>query len=496
MPSRSRVRIAVAIAALAVTITVRPPAAAGVSEVAPLTAAGPGGSTFTLSASNRLRGEFADWFEGGPPPVNSDYAFLGDRFQLGIGGKWRWLSGLLQYQHTLLNGVPAGAVGVGSTYRLNTNRSFQEQGWLRQGWLQGEVAHDGWRLVAQGGRMRYLDGAETLSTHPSLEWIRKNRIAERLIGPFDFTHVGRSFDGGRVALDGHGINLTGFYFLPTSGGFEISAGRHMGVDLGGLSLMMKDSERLPGTEARLFWIHYHDGRPGDGDVVVLDNRPLPVRQADHREIEVETIGADLVHVHALGPGVADGMLWTAGQLGDWQSQDHASWAYAVEAGYRLPEAPAKPWLRVGFFHSSGDDDPADGDHDTFFQLLPTARLYAFTPFYNLMNNQDLMVQLIARPLAALGARLDFHWLRVSEGRDLLYFGGGATKRDFFGYGGTSAGGAHDTAYVVELTLTYTVNRNLELQAYCGNAFGQGVVRNGFPRDQELTYGFVEATVTF
>ncbi len=62
-----------------------------------------------------------------------------------------------------------------------------------------------------------------------------------------------------------------------------------------------------------------------------------------------------------------------------------------------------------------------------------------------------------RPLAALGTRLDFHWLRVTEGRDLLYFGGGATKRDFFGYGGSAAGGAHETAYVVELTLTYTLN---------------------------------------
>jgi hypothetical protein len=36
-------------------------------EVAPLTTKGPGDSTFTLSASNRVRGEFADWFEAGPP---------------------------------------------------------------------------------------------------------------------------------------------------------------------------------------------------------------------------------------------------------------------------------------------------------------------------------------------------------------------------------------------------------------------------------------------
>ncbi len=60
----------------------------------------------------------------------------------------------------------------------------------------------------------------------------------------------------------------------------------------------------------------------------------------------------------------------------------------------------------------------------------------------------------------------------------------------------SAGGAHEAAYLVEITLAYALSRNVELQAYCGHAFGQAVVRNGFPRDHELTYGFLESTLTF
>lgn len=467
-----------------------------VPETAPLTFAGPDGSSFTLSAGNRLRGEFADWFDPGGAQSNSDYAFLGNRTQVGIAGKWRWLSGMLQYQHTILDGIPEHAPGVGGTYRTNTNSEFQEQGWARQAWLQGQGTRWDWKFTLQGGRFRYQDGLESVSSNPSLEWIRKNRIAERLIGPFDYTHVGRSFDGFRAAADDSLLNLTGFYLVPTSGGFEISAGRHMGVDLGGLSVMLKDNPRIPDTEARLFWIYYHDDRPGDRDVVVLDNRPLAARQADHRDIQLETIGADLTHAHAIGPGVADGMVWAAGQFGDWQSLDHQAWAFAVEGGYRFPNVVAQPWVRAGIFRSSGDDDPADGDHGTFFQLIPTSRIYAYTPYYNLMNNQDVLLQLLTRPLERLATRFDFHWLRVTEGRDLLYFGGGATKHDFFGYGGTPAGGAHETAYQIELTLTYTVSRNLELQAYTGHAFGQAVVRNGFPRDHELTYGFLEGTLTF
>lgn len=465
-------------------------------ETKPLIINGPDGSTLTFAAGYRGRVEMADWFEAPGTFDNSNYAFMGNRFQLGATGKWKYLTSMLQYQHTLLFGVPEDGVGVGGIYRLNTDHDFQQRGWLRQGWLQADVPVSDWKLTLQGGRFRYLDGMESVSKNPTLEWVRKFRVAERLIGPFDFTHVGRSFDGVRVAAD-HGLaNLSAFYMLPTSGGFEVSAGRHMDVDLGGFSLMLKDSERVPGTEARLFFIHYRDERPEDGDVVVLDNRALADRQADDDEIAIETFGAELLHAHDVGALTLDAMAWAAGQAGDWQSQDHAAWAFALEAGVRFQKVAAKPWLRAGYFRSSGDDDATDGDHDTFFQLIPTSRLYAFTPFYNLMNNQDVMLQLITRPLAALGTRTDFHWLRVSEDEDLLYFGGGATKREFFGYGGTPAGGASSTAYVLEQTLTYTLSRNVELQGYVGHAFGQGVVENGFPTDDDLTYGFLEVNLTF
>jgi hypothetical protein len=474
------------------------PADAGaLPEAGPLTAAGPGGSAFTLSASNRLRGELADWFDAGGGASNSDYAFLGNRTQVGLLAKWRGLSGFLQYQHTVLSDVPQHAPGVGGTYRTNTASDVQEGGWLRQGWLQGTATSGDWRLTTQGGRMRYQDGLESVSPDPVLEWLRKNRIGERLLGPFDYTHVGRSFDGGRVAAETPAFLLSGFYFLPTSGGFEISAGRHMGIDLGGLSVMKKDDPHfVPGLEARLFWIHYRDHRPDDGDVVVLDNRPLAERQADRRGIEVETIGGELVYTRALGPGAVEGLVWSAGQVGEWQSLDQRGWAWAVEGGYRLTRVPWTPWLRAGVFRSSGDDDPADGDHDTFFQLLPTARIYAQTPFYDLMNNQDVMAQIILRPAAGLTTRMDVHWLGVTEGRDLLYFGAGATKRDFFGYGGTPAGGSHETATVLEASASYTVSRNLDVAAYCGHAFGHAVVRHGFPRDTDLTYGYVEGTLAF
>ena len=487
-----RARVA---AAAALVLAVAADRAAGF-EKPDLSIAGPGGSRWQLSLSDRLRGEFADWFEAAEPNDDQRYAFLGNRFQLGLGVTRGPLAAFVQYQHTQLVNVPAGATGVGSTYFANTRQHFQEQGWLRQGWLQTTPTVGDWRLTVQGGRFRFLDGAETVAADPALQWLKTQRIAERLIGPFDFTHVGRSFDGVRLAADRPALNLTGFALWPTSGGFEISAGRGMDVNLAGVSATVKEHPGFARSEARFFWIYYHDGRPSNGDVVVLDNRPLPARQGDPRDLDIHTLGADAMHVEPLGPGQADALVWVAGQVGDWQSLAQASWALALEVGYQWPDVWAAPWLRAGFFRSSGDGDSGDDEHHTFFQLIPTPRPYALTPFYNLMNNQDLFLQMIAKPLAGVTVRTDLHWLQVSDGDDILYFGGGATKQDFFGYGGTAAGGDRQVGYVAEMAVSWKPLPILELAAYYGHAFGGAVVENGFPGRDDIDYGFVETTIAF
>jgi hypothetical protein len=113
-----------------------------------------------------------------------------------------------------------------------------------------------------------------------------------------------------------------------------------------------------------------------------------------------------------------------------------------------------------------------------------------------MNNQDTFLQLIMKPLANVSVRTDFHWLQVSKGNDILYFGGGATKQDFFGYGGTAAGGDHQVGYVTEIGISWKPLPVLELASYYGHAFGGSVVENGFPGRDDIDYGFVETTISF
>jgi hypothetical protein len=57
-------------------------------------------------------------------------------------------------------------------------------------------------------------------------------------------------------------------------------------------------------------------------------------------------------------------------------------------------------------------NPADNDHTTFFHVLPTPRIYARTPFYNLMNSEDLFAQFRIRPHARVSLRTDARRLRA------------------------------------------------------------------------------------
>ena len=452
----------------------------------------------TLTLSDRTRGEFVDWFRPPPkvaPPDAQRYAFFANQLRLGARVTLPHVQAVVEMQDTRLANLPSdaslpppqGNLGTGATYFANTHQTSQGEPFLKQGFLT--LRRRG--LAATFGRFEYRDGLETLPGDATLATLERTRIAERLVGPFDFTHVTRSFDGGRVAYDRPGWNATAFAAVPTQGGFEVSANRELeGIWLAGLALTAKRLPDAPPADVRLFWLYYEDDRE---DVLKTDNRPLAVRRADRDAIAIHTWGGHAVTAIEAGPGIVDLLAWSAIQWGSWGLQEHAAWAWAFEGGYQLPRLPAAPWLRVGWDRSSGDDDPTDGHHRSFFQLLPTARTYAQFPFYNLMNSSDVFTELVLEPHPRLTLRTDWHWLQLTDSHDLWYQGGGATNGDLFGYAGSPAGGHRDLAHLVDLSLTLQVLEQLTLGGYYGHAFGGGVIGQSFV-GRDADYAFVEATL--
>ena len=245
------------------------------------------------------------------------------------------------------------------------------------------------------------------------------------------------------------------------------------------------------TDLQLFGLYYDDRREVRGRP---DNTGLTAPRAD---VGITTAGAALTGVYPTPAGALDAFVWAAGQGGNWYEQDHAAYSLALEAGHRFPAVPWAPWVRAGINYASGDDDPRDNQHGTFFQVLPTGRKYAFSATYSQMNLRDIFGGVLVQPRANLTARLDIRRLDLAQAQDRWYSGSGATQSrgTFFGYAGRASGGQTDLGTVIESSADLALNRNWSVNAYVGRIAGGEVVRTLFAGDR-LTFFYVEHVVGF
>lgn len=453
----------------------------------------------TLTGSLRVRGEFVDWFD--PPPGVTHagaerYAFFASQLRAGVRVLFPHVELFAEVQDTRLTGLPddaslsppVGSLGPGALYFLHTNTTTQGEPFLKSGFATFRRGG----LAGTLGRFEYREGLETVPADPTLAVVKRIRIAERLVGTFDFTHVTRSFDGARVVYDEPSWNATAVALRPTRGGFEISANRTLtDVGLAGLALTLKRLPVGPPIDARVFYLYYEDRRR----LEKVDNRGPEPRYTNSSAVAINTVGAHALTAIDAGPGIVDLLGWAVAQTGDWGDVAHQAWAYAIEGGYQLPRLPWSPWLRAGIDRSSGDHDPFDGTHHTFFQILPTARTYAQLPFFNLMNMTDVFTMLILRPHDIVTLRTDWHWLRLTDRKDRWYQGGGAQNDELFGFSATPSSNHRELAHLVDVSATVAVASWMTIGAYYGHAFGGGVVAGTFD-GRDTDYGFLELTLRY
>ena len=469
---------------------------------APAGAAATWRSKVTIVASDRLRWESVDWFAppvGAAPPGAATHDFFANQLRLGLRGTLPHAQLYVEAQDVRLVhlpddaslAAPYGNLGPGANYYFFERERDPGETILRQAVL---TVRSGSASAALG-RFEQADGLETQPADADLLWLKKARIAERLLGPFGFSHVGRTVDGLRLVVDRPAWNATALGVRPTAGGFEVSGGEELDeVTLLGASVTGKKLLAATPADARAFFFRYDDERVEDGVPVRVDNRPLATRQGDRGAIRVNTWGGHAATIVDAGAAHIDALAWGALQTGAWGAQDHRAWAGALEVGAHWPHGPGSPWLRAGLDVASGDDDPADGRHGTFLQLLPTPRIYALFPFFNLMNVEDRFVQLVVKPHPKVLVRADYHALRLESSADLWYGGGGAIRQDVFGFSGTPANGQRDLAHLLDVSVTANPHRRVTIAGYLGHAAGEDVVGATFAGDADATYGFLETTL--
>jgi hypothetical protein len=160
----------------------------------------------------------------------------------------------------------------------------------------------------------------------------------------------------------------------------------------------------------------------------------------------------------------------------------------------MPKWDWKPWFRAGYNYYSGDGNPNNNQHGTFFPVLPTARIYARYPFFAESNLQDVFAQVILKPSSRLTLRSDVHSLRLAETRDLWYAGGGAGENQAFGYSGRPSSGRGDLATLVDLSADYQLYKSTAVTLYM--AYANGGKPMSIFNSRDSVFGYAEVNYKF
>jgi hypothetical protein len=438
----------------------------------------------------RARGLGYQWFKA--PPDNI-YGYGESQLRFGLSqtvARWDWKVEIMQATildapNTAVNPSTAqGQLGLGATYYAsNGNNSWPAAAFLKQGFVRYGFDED---KNVRLGRFEFFEGLETKPKNTTLAWLQPNRVAQRLVGNFGYTNAQRSFDG----IDAHygqgSWDVTAMAARSDQGVFNMNGNPELNVDIQYLAYSKSDwQQRLLW---RVFAIGYHDGRTG---IAKTDNRPLPVRQADHQNIRIGTYGGDFLTAIPAGPGQFDFVGWGALQNGQWGPLDHRAGAAAIEGGYQLLHVASTPWLRGGWYRSSGDNNASDNKHGTFFELLPTPRVYARFPLYNLMNIKDEFVQIVDRPKKQWELRSDLHFLQLTSGKDLWYQGGGAYDNKVFGFQGHPSGGFTSLTSVADISSDWHATPHLDVGGYYSHGWGKSVAGSVYPQGRNTQLAFLE-----
>ena len=454
----------------------------------------------TVTGTLRARAYAWDWFAASSG--DNQYAYSGNLLRVNFAEHrkgWDWDAEfaapfLLGLPDNATAPAPQGALGLGSNYySANGNSQYSSMVFAKQVYVRFKGLGPSEAGSLQVGRFEFNDGSELVPKNATLATLKRDRISQRLIGTFGWSDVGRSFDGGRFSYSKPTDDFTFVAAIPTRGVFQTDGWGWNRVGFGYASFTHEWGSGKHAADTRVFMIDYDDWR----HILKTDNRPVGVRRSDTENIRIETFGAHSLHAFTTNTGTIDALGWGAVQTGRWGTQTQLAYALDFEAGFQPRVLKRlKPWIRGGFTIGSGDGNPGDTRHGTFFQLLPTPRPYARFPFFNMMNTEDRFGSLILRPHAKVTVSSEFHALRLSNANDLWYGGGGVFQPWTFGYVGRPTSGRRSLGNLYDTSIEYRATARTTFTGYFGRTQGLAAMEQIYPAGKSGNFGYVEAAFKF
>jgi hypothetical protein len=454
----------------------------------------------TITGTLRARMYIWNWFQAATG--QNQYQYSGDFLRVNLAekrGNFDWdaelaVPFLLGLPSGATDAAPQGALGLGSNYySANKNNNYAAMIFPRQLFarFRGLGGNEGQTL--QAGRFVFQDGTELAPKNATLAADKQNHVAQRLLGDFAFSDVGRSFDGVHYSFSTPTSDFTFVSGVPTRGVYQVDGWGWNRIALGYAAFTKDWGHGNYAADTRLFAIDYDDFR----HILKTDNRAVTVRRGDTENIHIQTWGGHSLHAFTTLAGTLDALGWGAVQTGRWGTQTQRAYAFDVEGGFQPAILPRfRPWIRGGYTMGSGDGNASDNRHETFFQILPTPRVYARFPFFNMMNTEDGYASLMLRPHPNVTITSEFHSLRLSSVNDLWYSGGGAFQPWTFGYTGRSTSGRRSLANLYDTSVDYRFSRAATFTAYLGYAQGLASIEKIYSGGTGAQFGYLEFLYRF
>ncbi|GJL55883.1 MAG: hypothetical protein NPIRA02_30150 [Nitrospirales bacterium] len=321
----------------------------------------------------------------------------------------------------------------------------------------------------------------------------------RIFGHFDWNNVGFAFDGvtlrynhAKVPVELGWLQVAeGNCTVSNSGGCGASAN---GGGYGGDAnvIFLRVPMKVSGIAIEPAWIYEAGGNGAGPGGTGANLQPLGGGQQGNQDRH--TIGARI----AGNAGILDATVEGYYQFGDVgatglaSSTDISAYAVHADAGVTLP-VPMQPRIGAEFNYGSGDDNPNDGDQETFSQLFPTNHIHF--GYMDLMAWQNMMTfggNLQLRPTKNSHFEIGGHYMRLAEESDNWY---GANQNVFkqtpAGNNEKSLGGEIDVVYTL-----FFQNNKVGWQLGYGHFFtGDYNKKNGFGTADQ-NWGYTQLWINF
>ncbi len=331
---------------------------------------------------------------------------------------------------------------------------------------------------------------------------------ERLIGAFDWNNIGRTFDAVKLRWEEKKWSLDAFVssvVVPRRGEYNPSdfvnvTETERGQVFGGLYFT---TTALPFQTTDLYALYlYENTNPdyqpraiGDTTFATFGMRVKSKPGAFAPQPAAPPSDGKSTPAPAPAPKAIglDYSAEVAFQSGEVRGLDLSSFAVTAALGYTFDVA-WKPRLSVEYNYASGDNNPTDGDIETFQNLFPTNhKFYGIMDVTAWQNMQQVMAAVTVQPHKTVNVQTNYRAFFIASTDDVWYRANGVTPVRPLNAAARDAGKYEGSQ--VEIVATWTPVKYLQFQAGYAHFFaGNYLEDTGASSDAD--FGYVQATITF